>query len=362
MSMSQPPAQSERDSVSPPRVFDTTSKLVAFVIGVLAIVAGVGAGMFNPFLSNSASSQGILIDALFSVLLGIATSIFVIVQGFLLYSIVRFSREPDDETDGMAFRGHTGLEIVWTAVPAAIVVFLAVFSYQVLAEIEQPRPDELIVEVTAQQYAWSFFYPDLDLTSTELHMPLDRQVLLRMRSKDVIHAFWVPQFRIKRDVMPDRLTEARITGTEIGTYPIVCAELCGVGHSYMRSQAVVQSAADFLSWQQGLIGAKTRGAGAKPADPMAAGRQLFTQGGCNACHALADAGAAGQLGPKLDGIGTTAATRVPGQFAEAYIRTSIVKPNDTIVPGYQPVMPQDYGQRLPPRNVDTLVQYLLGQK
>ena len=360
--MSQLPAQPETDGITAPRAFDTTSKLVAVVIGALAIVGGIGAGMFNPLLSNSASSQGALIDTLFSVTLGLATSVFVIVQGFLIYSIVRFSRAPDDDTDGMTFRGNTKLEIAWTAIPALMVVFLAVFSYRVLAEIEQPKADEMVVEVTARQYMWEFYYPDQDLTTSELHIPLDRQILLKMRSKDVIHAFWVPQFRIQKDVMPDRETEARITGTQIGTYPIVCAELCGVGHPTMRSQVVVQSTADFQEWQQGVIGAKTRGAGAKPADPMAAGRQLFAQSGCNACHTLADAGASGQVGPKLDGIGTRAGTRVPGQSADAYIRTSIVKPNDYIVPGFPAAMPQDYSQRLSSDQIDTLVQYLLGQK
>jgi cytochrome c oxidase subunit II len=126
------------------QAFDTTSKLVAVVIGVIAVVAGIAVGITNPFLSDAASIQGRLIDDLFSVTLGIATTVFVIVQGLLLYSIIRFGREPDDDTDALPIRGNTRLEILWTAVPAIIVVFIGLFSYRVLAEIERPRADELL--------------------------------------------------------------------------------------------------------------------------------------------------------------------------------------------------------------------------
>ena len=140
----------------------------------------------------------------------------MIVQGFLLYSIIRFGREPGDETDAVPVRGNTRLEIFWTVIPALVVVFIGLLSYQVLAEIEQPTADQLTVEVKAIQYAWQFYYPEQDITTTELHIPLDRQVHLKLRSNDVIHSFWVPEFRIKKDVMPDRVTETYITGTESG--------------------------------------------------------------------------------------------------------------------------------------------------
>ena len=280
-----------------PVMFDTTSRIAAIVIGVVAVVAGLALGINNPFLTRSVAVEGTAIDQLFGLTLGIATVVFVIVQGSLLYSIVRFGRQPGDDTDGPPVRGNHKLEFFWTVVPALTIFFVGFMSYQVLAAIEKPQTDALVVEVKGFQFAWQFYYPEQDVTSTEMHIPVDRQVQLKLRSNDVIHSFWVPEMRIKKDVMPDRVTETFITGTETGTYPIVCTELCGAGHAVMRSQIIVQSDADFRAWLATQQTTASQEAGATP-DPMAAGRQLFNNSGCNACHALADAGAAGALGPQ----------------------------------------------------------------
>lgn len=340
--------------------FDAAGKVVAVLIGVVSVAAGIVVGLNNPFLSRAASSEGAAIDALFSLMLGIATTIFIIVQGFLLYAIVRFGGATGEEGDGPPIRGNARLEVLWTAIPAIIVVFIAIFSYRVLADIERPKGDELVVEVTARQYAWEFYYPEHDLKSPDLHIPLDRQVLLKLRSADVIHAFWVPEFRIKKDAMPDRVTEMRITGTQVGVYPIVCTELCGAGHAIMRAQLIVQPAAEYEAWVASTLAAKGRMATA--GDPLAYGRQLFVIYGCNACHVLTDAGAAGVLGPSLNGIGSRAETTVAGQSAEVYIRKAIVQPNEYLVPNYQPIMPQDYGQRMSEAELNALITYLLSQK
>ena len=160
------------------------------------------------------------------------------------------------------------------------------------------------MEVKGFQFAWQFYYPDEDITSSELHIPTDRQIHLKMRSNDVIHSFWVPEMRIKKDVMPDRVTETFITATEPGTYPIVCTELCGRRPRGHAVEVVVQSDAEFRAW---LASQKTTAEAAEEAasDPLAQGRNVFNAAGCNACHALADAGAVGAVGPKLDGIGTS---------------------------------------------------------
>jgi cytochrome c oxidase subunit 2 len=343
------------------KAFDNSAKVVAILIGAIAVIAGIVMGVANPFLNHAVSSQGARIDTLFSVFLGIATAIFVIVQGFLLYSIIRFSRAPDDEGDGMPIRGNTRLEVVWTAIPALIVVGIAIYSYRILVDIERPQPDHINIDVTGRQFSWEFYYPDYDIKTSELHIPLGRQARLRITSADVIHAFWVPQMRIQKDALGGQITEASITGTELGAYPIVCAELCGAGHALMRSQVVVESETDFQTWVQSQIGAKQLGAAAA-ADPVAYGRQLFNQFGCNACHKLADAGAVGAVGPSLDGVGSRAGNTVPGQSAEEYLRTSITKPGAYIVPNFQPVMPSDYDQRMTGQEVDAMVKYLLGQK
>jgi cytochrome c oxidase subunit 2 len=178
----------------------------------------------------------------------------------------------------------------------------------------------------------------------------------------VIHSFWVPAFRIKKDVMPDRVTETFITGSELGEYPVVCTELCGAGHAVMRSQVVVQSDADFQSWLASQGVAQAQAAEAAAADPFAAGKAAFNVYGCNACHALASAGAVGALGPKLDGLGTRAGSTVAGQSAEEYITASILKPAAHLAPGFADLMPKDYEQRVTPADLDALVKYLLEQK
>ncbi len=345
-----------------PVMFDTTSRLVAIVIGILAVVAGLVVGINNPLLNNAASKQGTAIDQLFGLTLGIATVVFVIVELSLLYAIVRFGRQPGDDTDGPAIRGNNKLEFFWTLIPALTIFFIGFVSYRTLGVLDQRAPDAMPVEVKAFQFAWQFYYPEADVTSTELHIPVDRQIELKMRSNDVIHAFWVPEMRIKKDVMPDRVTETRITATETGSFPIVCTELCGAGHAVMRSQVVVQSDADFRAWLAGQQKAAAQAA-ANPADPLTRGRQVFNASGCNACHALQDAGAAGAIGPKLDGIASVAGTREAGRSVEEYIHESIVKPNAYVVPNFPAnVMPQDYGQRLAQPDLDALVNYLAQMK
>jgi cytochrome c oxidase subunit 2 len=346
----------------PQPVIDNSGRIAAILIGVVAGLAGFLMYRFDPFLTAPASTEGISSDWLFSIFLGVGTAVFVMVQGILLYAIIRFARQPDDETDGPAIRGHVRLEVVWTLIPALAVVILGALSYQVLALAERPNPEEMVVEVLGSQYAWQFYYPEYDLTTTELHAPLDRTVLLKMRSKDVVHSFWVPAFRIKKDLMPDRVTETRFTATEIGVYPIVCAELCGAGHALMRSQVVVQSEGDYRQW----VASQTAAARALPPhaldDPLAIGRTLFGEAGCNACHALTDANAVGEIGPDLDGIGSRAGATVPGESAEDYLLNSIVKPNSDVVADYPAnVMPPDYRQRLSDDDLSALTAYLLAQ-
>jgi cytochrome c oxidase subunit 2 len=346
-----------------PSTFDNTGRLAAILIGLTAAVAGFLMYRFNPFLNHSASLQGVYIDNLFSIALGAGTVVFVLVQGLLLYSIIRFHRQPGDDEDGPPIHGNTRLEIVWTVIPAIVVFVLSILSYQALAAAERPSPDELVVEVRGLQYAWQFYYPDYDITSTEMHLPVDRPARLKLRSNDVVHSFWVPEFRIKKDVMPDRVTETRITPIEEGVYPIVCAELCGAAHAAMRSNVVVESDGNFQQWVASEGAAVAREAEADATDPMARGRQAFNQNGCNACHVLTDANAVGQIGPSLDGIGAAAGELIPGQTAEEYIHAAIVAPNDFVVEGYPAnLMPGTYGTSIPEADLEALVDYLLAQQ
>jgi cytochrome c oxidase subunit 2 len=367
---SQPTPASQPRAPKDPRALARSNWVAALGIGILAVVLGFLAGRFNPLLTGSTASEGAKVDALFSVLLGIGTATFVVVQGGLLYSIIRFRQKSDDDDDAPAVRGNVGLEILWTAIPAVIVTGLAVYSYATLANIETPAPDAITVQVTGRQFVWDFYYPDRDVHSPELHVPLGLQVHLVMHSDDVIHAFWVPDFRVKKDVMPDRVTEVRFTADKAGTYPVVCSRLCGVGHAFMRSNVVVQPENDFTTWLYAQQTGATVQAGGQSAGPAAAGKAVFEQNNCGACHTLKDANAAGKVGPELDGIGASAAKTIkdPGYKGKAtdaasYIRESIVEPNAYVVPNYPPnVMPQNFGQTISAEDLDNLVQYLLSQK
>ncbi len=349
-------AVESREPLSP--AFDRRQRIALVIIVVAAIIAGLLAARYNPLLTHAASREGSEIDALFGHVFGVAVAILVIVEGSLIFVIVRFGIVARSEARGVPIRDYLPLEILWTAIPFMIVTWLAVRSYQVMVSIGTVSPQAYVVEVRARQFAWEFDYPGTGVSSNELHIPLGRQILFRMHSADVIHSFWVPDFRIKRDVMPDRITEMEFTATQLGTFPLLCSRLCGVGHAFMRSNVVVQTSDDFQAWltQQAKAQSSTT-------DPAAYGRSLFAKYGCSGCHTLSDAGATGQVGPNLNGIGVRAAERVPGQSAGEYIRTSIINPNAYIVPGYPAnVMPQDFQQRMSSQELDGLVNYLLMQQ
>jgi cytochrome c oxidase subunit 2 len=206
-----------------------------------------------------------------------------------------------------------------------------------------PR-DHRVVEVTGQQFAWSFHYPAENVTSGVLALPVHQTTELKLNAKDVIHSFWVPQWRVKEDAVPGIETHVVVTPTKEGTYTLICTELCGLGHALMRAQVFVYSQSGFQKW---LADEKAKAAQAG----SAAGKTLFTQQ-CGSCHTLADAGTKGAVGPDLDKV-------LPGKSAD-FIHQSIINPNAEIAPGYQPnVMPGNFGDTLTDQQLQSLVDYLV---
>jgi cytochrome c oxidase subunit 2 len=280
------------------------SALITLLTGMALVLAGLWVGNNVELLPLDASSNAPIYDDLFKVLFSIGTILLLGIVGLLVFSLIRFRRREGDGSDGLAIEGNLPLEIVWTAIPAIVVLFVGIYSYDIyermggmaplndhsamhamaaemaMAPMEQgvamqasvgaaaevrsegePRiwggigaggslPGSLPVEVTAMQFAFIFHYPEGDITSGELHVPADRPVELRMKANDVIHAFWVPQFRLKQDVIPGQPTVLSFTATRPGSYPIVCAELCGPYHGGMRSNVVVHEADEFEAWLQ----------------------------------------------------------------------------------------------------------------
>lgn len=328
-----------------------------FALTVLTLILlGVGywAGSHINLMPVEGSTRAVLVDELFRALFGAATVVFLIVEGALVYAVLRFRRRPDDLSDAAPVHGHAALEVVWTLIPAVLVTVIGVYSFQVLTKIELPGENPMVVEVTARQFSWEFYYPEFDLSSAELHLPVNQPIRFQIGSEDVIHSFWVPAFRAKRDATPGQISELSIQPMEIGRYPIRCAELCGAGHAGMVTEVIVETDPDFETWIQSQL--------AIPTDPIEAGRFLLARYGCVACHTLADANAVGVIGPPLDGIGERAATRVPGLDAEGYIRESLLRPGVFVVPGFMDgLMPPNFGQRISQQELDILVNYLLGQ-
>ena len=265
------------------------SSIITLVLGMILVLGGLWVGQNINLLPVDASANAPVYDELFRVLFSIGTILFVGIVGLVLFSLLRFRRREGQLGDGLAIEGNLPLEIFWTAVPAIVVLFVGLYSYDIYdrmggmtplnhgmdhsamvsaaAAADETRPRvwggigngttttaesgaiaPVPIEVTAMQFAFLFRYPQGDFISGELHVPAGQPVSLRMEAKDVIHAFWVPEFRLKQDVIPGQPTVLNFTPTRPGTYPIVCAELCGPYHGGMRSSVVVDEPDAYTAW------------------------------------------------------------------------------------------------------------------
>src|SRR3954465_12850881 len=224
------------------------------VIGVIASALGIALGLLINWFPTQASAQGKKIDTLWDVLIIVSVPIFVLVMTIVLYSVWRFRMKPGEELkDGPPIHGNTRLEVFWTALPAALLLGLLSYSFVVLDENEKKPAREITIGVTGQQFAWSFQYPPSvtggrPVESDQLYLPKGESVQFKIHSKDVIHAFWVPAFRLQIDAVPGITTSYRATPDRLGTYPVVCNLLCGLGHALMRSNVKVVQPARFQAW------------------------------------------------------------------------------------------------------------------
>ena len=272
------------------------SNIITLILGISLTLISLWYGQHHGLMPVAASNDASEIDGIFNLMMTIATGLFLLVEGILIYSVIRFRRRQGDQTDGPPVEGNVPLEILWTAIPTVIVFVLAIYSFEIYnnlggldpatsrdilpevaeAEIMPVKPTKvalashhshlalgigpdyrtdsknppLVVEVKGIQYAWIFTYPETGIISGELHIPKDRPVELKMTAGDVIHAFWVPQLRLKQDVIPGRESILAFTANRPGTYPVICAELCGAYHGGMKSSLHVESPEDYDKWVQ----------------------------------------------------------------------------------------------------------------
>jgi cytochrome c oxidase subunit 2 len=218
-------------------------------IGVVIGVALTLVAVLFQWLPTSASEEFDRIQALFWFATVISIGIFSLVTAVIVFSVWKWRVPLDDDADGPPIHGHTGLEIVWTAVPALLVLAIGIFSAVVLARNGDAGDRPLEIEALGQQFAWKFTYADYgDLSSGELVVPLGQEVRFTMRAVDVIHSFWVPNFGQKMDAVPGVETEILVTPNRLGDFEVVCTELCGLGHATMRARARVVEPAEFDEW------------------------------------------------------------------------------------------------------------------
>ncbi len=282
--------------------------LLTLIAGVVITLASLWLGYNHGLLPEQASEQAPLVDELFNVMMVISTALFIVVQGMIIWFMIRYRQRAGDDTDGIPVDGNLPLEALWTAIPAVLVIGIGVYSVEVFQEMgglspgshpmmghqhaaavvaQAPNPDgqliggdtmplmamteaeaadfdprygfgagtsmmgnapDLTVAVTGMQYAWLFNYPNSGIMTGELHIPVGKDVQLDLTAQDVIHSFWVPQFRLKQDALPGQQTGLRFRATKVGTYPVVCAELCGSYHGGMRSQVIVHTQDDYDAW------------------------------------------------------------------------------------------------------------------
>lgn len=306
--------------------------IVAILVIVMAFLTYMGltsAGL----MPVEASAQAIPIDWMWNLQVIAMSFLFALIVVPLFYSLIVFRRKKGETGDGEHFEGNTTLEITWTVIPLFAVLTFAYLGAYSLGETRRVDPEAMVINVTAQQFAWSFEYPDYGITTKELYLPVDKQVLLSMTSRDVIHSFWVPEFRVKQDIVPGRFTEYRITPTLEGIYQVRCSELCGASHSYMLAAVEVVPEDRFMNWvanqqAEALAAAET---------PEARGQTLAVQNGCFGCHSIDGSPASG---PTWQGLYGSQEELVDGSTVtvdDEYIKESILNPQAKIVAGYETV-------------------------
>ncbi|HMM41973.1 MAG TPA: cytochrome c oxidase subunit II [Thermomicrobiales bacterium] len=282
-----------------------------------------------------------------------AAVVFVLVEGLLVYTIIRFRRAPRTAHGRpVPVHGNTKLEIIWTVIPAIVLVFIAIPTLQIiadLAEVPTDQGDPLKVDVIGHQFFFEFSYPDLGIKTTNtMHIPTGTMVDVSLQSNDVIHSFWVPQLAGKTDLIPGRTNRMWLEAAEAGTYHGQCAEFCGLGHALMRFQVEAQTPADFDAWvneQQN----PTAGGGQ--------GQQLAQTLGCTGCHSI-DGSAS--VGPTWQGLYGHEVTLNDGSTVtadDAYIHESIVNPNAKVVQGFQALMPSFEG-RVTDADIQAIIDYI----
>jgi cytochrome c oxidase subunit 2 len=330
------------------------------VAGILIVVLMVGSYFLLDYLyvngellPDQASQQAIPIDELFQLDFIVIGILFSLIIGLMIYSIIVFRRRKGDQSDGPHVEGNTPLEVIWTIIPLGFVLFLSFYGSVALGKVEAADPQPLRIDVIGSQWSWRFEYPQDGIISTELVLPLNKQALLTLSSTDVIHSFWIPEFRVKQDLLPGAgfERELRITPSKIGEFKVRCAELCGTNHYDMVAPVKVLDQLDYEFWVQSQTGPVSD-------DPVVRGELFVQQFGCLACHSL---DGSDSIGPTWKGVFGSEEQLEDGSTVlveHDYLLKSIRSPGVQIVAGFQNVMPESIAADMTDEQIEDVIAFI----
>jgi cytochrome c oxidase subunit 2 len=305
----------------------------------------------NPFMAEQAGGLAAKVDGVFLFIFLVGLFFFVVTQGTLIWFAFRYrrrGREQDAETPYLT--GNRTLEIVWVVIPSILLLAIFIYGYLVFRDIRTPPPGAVEIGVTAKQWLYVFNHPDGRSEINEVHLPVGKAVKFVMTSTDVIHGFYLPEFRVKQDILPGRYTYLWVEPDRPGRFDIFCTQYCGTGHSTMRAVMIAMEQEDYEHWK----GAEERPEALSPAER---GEAAAEHSGCLACHSL-DGSA--KVGPTFKGIFGRSVELSDGSRVTAdenYLRDSIIDPNGKVVKGFQPVMPSFKGI-LKDEDIAAVIAYL----
>ncbi|MBX7137992.1 MAG: cytochrome c oxidase subunit II [Oligoflexia bacterium] len=296
--------------------------------------------MFN-FMPEQASEIASNIDWLNSLILWLSVFFTVAIVGAMVYFAVRYRRRDGVDHETPRIEGSNALEAVWTIVPTVICVFIAYYGVAFYAQMREEKANALEINVWAQKWKWDFEYASGKKTTAEFYVPVNRPVKLIMKSRDVLHSFFLPAMRVKRDVLPSAYNALYFTPIKTGVYQTFCTEYCGMEHSGMLATLHVVSQAEYDRW----VNDRSEEIALSRVTPAERGEKLYNQKGCNACHKLDGSSAIAPSFVKLFGRNEQLADGTSVTVDENYLQESILHPNAKIVKGYPPnLMPAFEGQ------------------
>lgn len=275
----------------------------------------------------------------------------------IIYFVYKYRRKSEDEVTPLITHNNK-LEVTWSVIPLVLVLIVFGWGYQVYTAQQIAPSNSYEIKVTGQQWLWRFTYENGASSTGELHVPADRPIKLIMNSPDVIHSFYVPSFRLKKDVVPGMYTELWFNAPEPGESIIYCTEYCGTGHSDMLGKVIVHEQAEFDKWL-----ATNAGSSSKPADlpPAEWGKQLVQEFACTTCHST---DGSEKVGPTWQGIFGHEVQLADGSTVtvdENYIRESILEPNAKVVQGFPSVM-NTYKGQLNEEQINAIIEYIKSLK